>query len=79
MVRSVEEHNEQLKAEADGYAMETLRNLKEHLTSVETEISRTILSIERGLESLEDQQNQMNNREDGYEEEGSGKCLHRSS
>jgi cell division septum initiation protein DivIVA len=47
------EHTEQLKAEADAYAAETLHNLREHLTSIETEISRTILSIEKGLESLD--------------------------
>jgi hypothetical protein len=35
--------------------METLRNLREHLTSVETNVSRTILSIERGLETMEQQ------------------------
>jgi vacuolar-type H+-ATPase subunit H len=47
------EHTEQLKADADGYAMETLRNLRDHLLAVENEIGRTVLSIEKGLESLE--------------------------
>ena len=55
MVRSAEEHCEQLKNDADGYAMETLRNLREHLLSVETDIARTVLSIERGIDSLEEQ------------------------
>jgi cell division septum initiation protein DivIVA len=53
VMRAAEEHNEQLKNDADGYVSETLRNLKEHLTNIETDISRTILSIEKGLESLE--------------------------
>lgn len=55
LVRQAEEKTEQMKAEADAYAMETLHNLREHLSSIETEISRTILSIEKGLESLEEQ------------------------
>lgn len=55
IMRQAEERTEHLKAEADAYAMETLQNLKEHLTSVETEVSRNILSIEKGLESLEAQ------------------------
>ena len=62
IVRRAEEHAEQLKIDADAYVMETLRNLREHLTGVETTVSRTILSIERGLESLEEQQ--------GAEEDG---------
>ena len=55
IIRRAEEHSEHLKIDADSYVMETLRNLREHLTGVETEVSRTILSIERGLESLEQQ------------------------
>lgn len=55
MIRRAEEHSEHLKVDADAYVVETLRNLREHLTSVETDVSRTILSIERGLESLEEQ------------------------
>jgi len=43
--------------------METLRNLRDHLLNIETEVSRTILSIERGLESLEEPP------EEPYEEE----------
>jgi cell division septum initiation protein DivIVA len=53
LVRQAEERTEQLQGEADSYAAETLRNLKEHLLSIETEVGRTILSIEKGLESLE--------------------------
>lgn len=53
LVRQAEERTEQLQGEADGYAAETLRNLKEHLLSIETEVGRTIMSIEKGLESLE--------------------------
>ena len=47
-----EERAEALQAEADGYVAETLHNLKEHLSSIEADVSRTILSIEKGLESL---------------------------
>lgn len=53
LVSQAEERTDHLKKDADSYVTETLRNLREHLTSVETEVSRTILSIERGLESLE--------------------------
>jgi hypothetical protein len=52
IVRRAEEHTTQLRREADGYATETLRNLREHLTDVETDLGRTILSIEKGLETL---------------------------
>ena len=53
VVRRAEEQNERLKTDADTYVAETLRNLKDHLASVEMDISRSILSIEKGLESLE--------------------------
>jgi F0F1-type ATP synthase membrane subunit b/b' len=53
MVRLAEEEIEQLKNEADSYVVETLRALRDHLTSVETDIGRSILSIEKGLVSLE--------------------------
>ncbi len=52
IVRRAEEQTTQLRREADSYAAETLRNLREHLTEVETELGRTILSIEKGLETL---------------------------
>jgi F0F1-type ATP synthase membrane subunit b/b' len=52
IVRRAEEQTTQLRREADGYATETLRNLREHLTDIETDLGRTILSIEKGLESL---------------------------
>ncbi|MBX5449763.1 hypothetical protein [Thermogemmatispora sp.] len=52
LVRLAEEQAQQLKSEANAYVAETLRSLHEHLTAIETEISRTILSIEKGLESL---------------------------
>lgn len=55
MIRRAEEHSEHLKVDADAYVVETLRNLREHLTSIETDMSRTVLSIERGLESLQEQ------------------------
>jgi hypothetical protein len=52
IIRRAEEQTTQLRREADGYATETLRNLREHLTDIETDLGRTILSIEKGLESL---------------------------
>lgn len=53
IVRRAEERTEQLQDEADTYATETLQALREHLLSVGTDIERTVMSIERGLESLE--------------------------
>ncbi|HLG77981.1 MAG TPA: hypothetical protein VKX46_16315 [Ktedonobacteraceae bacterium] len=53
LVRRAEEAAEQLKNEADGYVIETLRALRDHLSSIETDIGRSILSIEKGLASLE--------------------------
>src|SRR5205823_11165042 len=53
LIRQAEEHSEQLKTDADTYIAETLRNLKDHLANIEMDVSRTILSIEKGLESLE--------------------------
>src|SRR5205823_13437089 len=53
VVVKAEEHGEQLKADADNYVAEALSNLKDHLASIEMDVSRTILSIEKGLESLE--------------------------
>jgi len=52
IVRRAEEQTTELRREADGYATETLRNLREHLTDIETDLGRTILSIEKGLETL---------------------------
>ncbi len=54
MLRHAEQEAEVLKNEADGYVVETLRALREHLTSIETEIGRSVLSIEKGLASLEE-------------------------
>lgn len=53
MLRKAEEESEQIKIDADGYVMETLNNLRDHLSSIEMDVSRTILSIEKGLESFE--------------------------
>ena len=52
LVQQAKRHTEHLKNDADAYVSETLHGLKEHLTSIETEVSRTILSIDRGLESI---------------------------
>ena len=82
MIRRAEEHSEHLKVDADAYVMETLRNLREHLTSVETDVSRTILSIERGLESLQEQPIEQGEDRQGMDEvnnmndaEGSGQIV----
>lgn len=56
LVRRAEEEAEVLKNKADGYVVETLRDLRDHLTSIETDIGRSILSIEKGLASLEDEE-----------------------
>lgn len=66
MVRMGEEKAEQLKNEADGYVVETLRALRDHLTSIETEIGRSILSIEKGLTSLEDGTGEVGGADEDY-------------
>jgi hypothetical protein len=53
LLRLADEKAEQIKAEADAYVAETLRALRDHLTSIEMDIDRSILSIEKGLASLE--------------------------
>lgn len=53
ILRHAEEEAERLKIEADSYVTESLRALREHLLSIETDVGRTIMSIERGLESME--------------------------
>jgi F0F1-type ATP synthase membrane subunit b/b' len=60
LLRHAEAEAERLKDDAYAYVGETLRALRDHLGSIEMEVSRTILSIEKGLESLES----------GLEEEG---------
>jgi hypothetical protein len=52
IVHQAQERAEQRRVGADAYAAETLRNLREHLLTIETEVSRHVLSIEKGLESL---------------------------
>jgi cell division septum initiation protein DivIVA len=56
LVREAEVQGETLKNEADNYVLETLRALRDHMTEIETDIGRSILSIEKGLESLEGNQ-----------------------
>lgn len=68
MLYQTQKHQEQMEAEADTYALETLHSLREHLDSVETEISRTILSIEKGIESLEAQQYPQADNAEGRDE-----------
>ena len=70
LLRLADEKAEQIKVEADAYVAETLRALRDHLTSIEMDIDRSILSIEKGLASLElpDEEGE----EDVYEEAGDG-------
>lgn len=67
MVRRAEDEAAVLKTEADGYVVETLRALRDHLNSIETEIGRSILSIEKGLATLEGVDGEDEQRE--YDEE----------
>ena len=67
VARRAEAHAEQMKTEADGYVAETLRALRDHLSSIEMEVSRTILSIEKGLESLELPPEEEQDAQEGYE------------
>jgi len=67
LLRLADEKAEQIKVEADAYVVETLRALRDHLTNIEMDIDRSILSIEKGLASLE-----LPGEEDVYEEVGNG-------
>jgi len=67
IIQRAEAHAEQMKTEADSYAAETLRALRDHLSSIEMEVGRSILSIEKGLESLEVSPDEQD-VEEGYEE-----------
>ena len=53
ILREAQQQAERLKDDADAYVGETLRALRDHLASIEISVGRTILSIEKGLESLE--------------------------
>ncbi len=64
LLRLADEKAEQIKVEADAYVAETLRALRDHLTSIEMDIDRSILSIEKGLASLEPLE------EEAYEDTG---------
>ena len=70
LLRLADEKAEQIKVEADAYVVETLRALRDHLTSIEMDIDRSILSIEKGLASLE--LPDAEGEEDVYEEVGNG-------
>lgn len=69
MVQRAEEQAAVLRTEADGYVVETLRALRDHLNSVETDIGRSILSIEKGLATLEDEGEAEQEDEEYYVEE----------
>ena len=74
MMRRAEEQAEQLKIEADAYVAETLRALREHLSNIEMEVGRSILSIEKGLSSLglpeyEEEGDGVGEEEEAYEDE----------
>ncbi len=64
LVQQAQQHTETLKIDADAYVSETLHNLREHLMSIETDVSRTILSIERGLDSIAEQDQEQESEED---------------
>ena len=66
LLRRAEAHGEEMKTEADGYVAETLRALRDHLSSIEMDISRSILSIEKGLESLELPPEEEQDAQEGY-------------
>jgi hypothetical protein len=67
ILRLADENAEQLKVEADAYVAETLRALRDHLASIEMDVGRSILSIEKGLASLEQS---LQGEEEGEEYEG---------
>jgi len=67
MLRLADEQAEQIKVEADAYVAETLRALRDHLASIEMDVGRSILSIEKGLASLEPAPG--GDEEEGEEEE----------
>lgn len=69
MLQLADEKAEQLKVEADAYVTETLRALRDHLSSIEMEIGRSILSIEKGLASLELLPEDEEGAEEAYEED----------
>jgi ABC-type transporter Mla subunit MlaD len=69
LLRNATEQSDHLKNDADAYVAETLRNLKDHLASIEMDLSRTILSIERGLESLGEMEGEENGDEEEYIED----------
>ncbi len=68
LLRLADEKAEQIKVEADVYVAETLRALRDHLSSIEMDIDRSILSIEKGLASLELPED--GGEEEVYEEDG---------
>ena len=70
LLRLADEKAEQIQVEADAYVAETLRALRDHLTSIEMDIDRSILSIEKGLASLELPDEEA--EQDMYEEVGNG-------
>ncbi len=70
ILRLADERAEQLKVEADAYVTETLRALRDHLANIEMEVGRSILSIEKGLASLEElPEGEEEGEEEAYEED----------
>jgi hypothetical protein len=70
ILRLADEKAEQIKVEADAYVTETLRALRDHLASIEMDVGRSILSIEKGLASLEQLPEEgEEGGEDAYKEE----------
>lgn len=70
MLQQADEKAERLKIEADAYVVETLRALHEHLSGIEVEIDRSLLSIEKGLESMQEHGEIDMAADDGEGEEG---------
>jgi hypothetical protein len=75
-IQRAEEHTDQLQIEADSYALETLQSLREHLLGIETEIERTVMSIERGIDSLDGRQGFEQNDFEQAGHNGEGPPLH---
>jgi hypothetical protein len=70
MLRLADENAEQLRVEADAYVAETLRALRDHLANIELDVGRSILSIEKGLASLEQfPEGEEEGEEEAYEED----------
>lgn len=71
MLQAAQSSAEQLKIEADAYIVETLRALHEHLSGIQMEIDRSLMSIEKGLESMEEHGEDERDDSEGDEDQDS--------